>query len=201
MITTLGVSGIEGSFSEEAAMLYAAREGIHSTLVYLEDMDGVLSEIEKGRIDIGIFPVVNLKAGLVKPAFLAMGKYRFTPIDDLRLTVEQCLLTFPGTPLSNITTIASHPQGLVQCQRYLQEKCSDKALLPWSNTAKAAKDVSEGILPKTTAVIASARTAKLYGLNLLAKGIEDEKPNITVFLLAKKYLGKPSKKEKISCKR
>lgn len=201
MVMTLGVSGIEGSFSEEAALLYATREGIHPTLVYLNDMEGVLAEIEKGTLDMGIFPVVNLRAGLVKPAFFAMGKYRFTPIDDIRLTVAHCLLVLPGMTLTNITAVASHPQGLAQCQRYLQDKCANKALLPWNNTAKAAKDVSEGILSKTTAVIASARTAKLYGLTIWAEGIEDEKPNITVFLLAKKYTDEPPKKGKTSWNR
>ena len=73
----LGLSGAPGSFSEEAALLYAEREGLKSDLKYLIDMEGVLAALTRGEIDKGIFPVVNNQGGLVKQAFQAMGKYLF----------------------------------------------------------------------------------------------------------------------------
>ena len=118
----LGVSGDVGSFSEEAALHYAKQKNMNASLVYLIDMEGVLTAIEGNEIELGILPVVNLQGGLVKPAFQAMGKHLFTPVDELWLHVQQCLLVLPGTKSHQITSIASHPQGIAQCEQYLQNK-------------------------------------------------------------------------------
>ena len=187
MTTQLGVSGIEGSFSEEAALLYTKRVGIKPSLVYLNDMEGVLTAIETGQIDIGIFPVVNLRGGLVKSAFLAMGNHLFTPIDELWLEVRHCLLVVPGTTFNQIKKIVSHPQGLAQCENYLQEKLKEVERVESINTAKAAKDLAEGNLSSCTAVIAAEHAAQMYHLEVLAKNIQDSNPNLTAFILAKKH--------------
>ena len=185
MKTLLGVSGDAGSFSEEAAFLYMKRASINASLVYLMDMEGVLSAIEKHEIDLGILPVVNLQGGLVKPAFQAMGKHLFLPFDELWLEVMQCLLVLPGTRLNQITNIVSHPQGLAQCRHYLLKEFKKVKLVEWINTAKAAKDLAEGKLSSCTAVIASERSAQLYGLDIMAKNIQDSNPNLTAFILVK----------------
>lgn len=181
----LGLSGDMGSFSEEAALMYANREKINPSLIHLIDMEGVLAAIEGREIELGIFPVVNLLGGLVKPAFLAMGKHAFTPIDDLWLTVQQCLLVLPGTKAHQISEIVSHPQGLAQCQQYLQKQFQGIPQRQWADTAKAAKDLSTGNLSPSTAVIAPERCASLYGLEVLAKNIQDSNPNLTAFIVVK----------------
>jgi prephenate dehydratase len=182
----LGLSGDLGSFSEEAALLYASKEKLNPTLIHLMDMEGVLSAIEREKIELGIFPVVNLLGGLVKPAFLAMGKHAFTPIHDLWLPIQQCLLVLPGTKIHQISQIVSHAQGLAQCQKYLQNQFKDIPQAEWIDTAKAAKDLSTGNLSPSTAVIAPEGCANLYGLEVLAKNIQDSSPNLTAFIVVKK---------------
>ncbi|MCW8444788.1 chorismate mutase [Fluoribacter gormanii] len=187
MITLFGISGDAGSFSEEAALIYAKQTGIAPALVHLLDMEGVLDAIENETIDLGILPVVNLLGGLVRPAFLAMGKHLFTPIDELWHEINQCLLVRPGVRFHQITHIVSHPQGLAQCRRLLQKKFKDTEQIEWIDTAKAAKDLAEGTLPAHAAVIAPARCAQLYGLEIKAADIQDSKPNRTAFILVKKH--------------
>jgi len=185
----LGVSGDKGSFSEEAAELYMMRENVHATLDYLIDMEGVLAAVETDVVDIGIFPVVNLLGGLVKPAFIAMGRHAFTPIDALWLEVHQCLLAWPGTTYEQITTIVSHPQGLAQCQRFLDHTFKGMERQAWIDTAKAVRDLAEGQLPRTTAVIAPARSASIYHMEILARDIQDKTPNLTAFMVVTSYTG------------
>jgi prephenate dehydratase len=185
MSITMGVSGDRGSFSEEGALLYARRKHIHPSLRYLIDMEGVLAAIEKKEIDLGILPVVNLQGGLVKPAFQAMGKHLFNPIDELWLDVRQCLLVLPGTVRQQIKKIVSHSQGLIQCREYLQKEFSNAELGEWCDTAKAANDLAKGLFPPGTAVIAPERSAELYGLEILASSIQDSTPNLTAFILVK----------------
>ncbi len=95
--TTLAVSGDAGSFSEEAGIVYASREGFESSMIYAIDMEGVLTAVEKGQAELGIFPVVNSRGGLVQTAFEAMGHHLFTLVDEIWIEVQQCLLVKPGT--------------------------------------------------------------------------------------------------------
>jgi len=183
---TLAVSGAPGSFSEEAGLLYAQRNGFQPQIVYAIDMEGVLAALDKGKAELGIFPVVNSRGGLVQTAFEAMGKHFFTFLDELWLEVYQCLMTKPGTQMKNIKKIATHPQAISQCERYIQRELPKCKLLEWEDTAKAAKDLAEGKLTKDTAVIAPARSAQIYGLKILAKGIQDQHPNLTTFIIVKK---------------
>lgn len=180
-----GISGDLGSFSEEAALRYARQKNITPSLVYLMDMEGVLAAIESKAIVLGILPIVNLKGGLVKPALHAMGKHLFTPIDELWLDVQQCLLVLPGTQSHQITHIVSHPQGLAQCEHYLQKKYPNIEQITWCDTAKAAKDLAAGNLAACTAVIAPERCAQLYGLQVMARNIQDSDRNLTAFIVVK----------------
>ena len=177
-----------GSFSEAAAFRYADLGHKSLSLVYLMDTEGVLLALEKRTINIGLFPVVNRNGGLVQAAFEAMGNHLFTPIDELWLEIEHCLLALPGVSLQDITTLASHPQGFAQSAHYLQKNCVGKRRLEWVNTAKAAKDLAEGILPPSTAVIASKRSAELYGLHIMATAIQDHHPNETAFIVVQHHL-------------
>jgi len=183
----LGVSGDAGSFSEEAALQYAQRIGISPQLHYLIDMEGVLAAIETDKVDIGIFPVVNLNGGLVNMAFKAMGNHLFTPIDEIWLEIHQNLLALPGVTINQIQSIASHPQAFAQCRNFLEEEMDHAEIIHWQDTAKAAKDLSEGLLTPTTAVIAPECSAPIYGLKVLKTNIQDRNPNLTAFILVKKH--------------
>lgn len=181
----IGVSGDVGSFSEEAGLIYAAKahDG-KQEIRYLIDMDGVLSALNRGEIDVGVFPFVNYNSGIVWPAFSAMGKYSFMPIDDLQLNVEQCLLGLEETNLSDVTTLYSYTPAFEQCKGFINHH--GFTTVDWGDTAKAARDLAAGILPKHSAVVGSIQAAKSYGLKVIKQGIQDLQPNITRFIVVKK---------------
>lgn len=187
-IIILAVSGDQGSFSEEAARAYAAREGFVPTIVYAIDMEGVLQILDRGEAELGIFPVVNSLGGLVQPAFEAMGKHNFQLVGQLALEVNQCLLVFPGMLKSQITAVATHPQALAQCTQYLKREFPSAHFMEWEDTAKAARDLKDGKLSPNTATIAPLRAAEVYGLEVLEKRIQDSNPNITTFIVVKSIL-------------
>ncbi len=186
MKITIALSGLAGSFSEEAALLYAQRQAKEADLVYALDMAGVLTALDERRAEYGIFPVVNSRGGLVREAFVAMGQHLFTLVDELWFEVYQCLMVLPGVVRSDIKKIATHPQAIAQCERYIRREFPNLELIEWADTAKAAEDLRGGMLSRDTAVIAPARSAELYGLDLIAKGIQDQHPNLTTFIIVKK---------------
>lgn len=180
-----GVSGLLGSFSHEAAL----KAFPQAELLFLLDMEGVLAALEKGEIDRGIFPVTNSVGGLVQTAFEAMGKHLFKVAGQVLLEVHQCILVHPDS--TEIHAVASHPQALTQCARTLATQHPNWEKVEWSDTASAARDLATGKLPKTTAVLAPAAAAQQYGLKVLATNVEDQKPNITTFLLVEKLTNAP----------
>ncbi len=177
--------GAEGSFSEEAARTYIEKENIaDAELAYLISAENVLSGLERGEIDLGIFPIENSNGGIVIEAVYAMAKHRFQVKKMFEIDVHQNLLVMPGVNADQITKITSHDQALKQCRMYLKRKWPGVDVEEYADTAKAAKDLSEGTLAPTTAVIASRMAAEIYGLDILEESIQDLKFNYTSFVVA-----------------
>lgn len=184
MTTKIGVSGDVGSFSEEVGLNYIKKACLNnSELLYLIDMHGVMSSLNDGKIDIGIFPVVNNNSGLVWPAFEAMGKYNFKIIDELHLDVQQCIFAKKMLELKDVSAIYSYTPAFNQCKIFLQDEASGIRKVDWGDMAKAARDLSQGVLPEDVAVIGSRRAAEAYNLKILASNIQDVKPNVTMFVV------------------
>lgn len=181
-VTVVGVSGDKGSFSEEAALLYAKNNKLELKINYLIDAEGVLAALNNQQIKMGIFPLMNTSGGLVNMALDAMGKYPFEVKGELQLQINHCLLAKPGMKLTEIKNIVSHSQPLKQCQQYLK-KIGFIDNLEYQDTALAAKHLAENKLPDHSAVIAPESAAKLYGLDILARNIQDANPNLTTFII------------------
>lgn len=181
--------GAEGSFSEEAARTYIAKEDITDVeLAYLISAENVLSALEAGSIDLGIFPIENSNGGIVIEAVYAMAKHRFTVQKMFEIDVHQNLLVKKGINPDQITKITSHDQALKQCRMYLKRKWNGIDIEEYEDTAKAAKDLAEGILSPTTAVIASRAAAALYDLDILEESVQDLKFNYTSFVVAEPFI-------------
>ena len=186
MATRIGVSGDRGSFSEEAGLLYAMRIGLEPEIIHSIDMEGVLSKLDEGAIELGIFPVVNSRGGLVQTAFEAIGRHLFQLEDELWMEIHHCMLVVPGVVKEDLKQIATHPQSFSQCERHLRREYNGLRHINWEDTAKAAKDLAQGVLSRDTAVIAPTRSAQIYNLEILEKGIQDNYPNLTTFIIVKK---------------
>ncbi len=183
----MGVSGGKGSFSEEAANYYCHKYKIKNyKLAYLISAERVLSNLTKDRIDTGVFPIENSNGGFVYEAVYAMAKYSFKIRHIFEIDVRQNLLVLPNIKLNQIKKIASHQQALRQCRMYLKRKWPNVELIEWPDTAKAAQDLSKGVLNPDTAVITPRGCAELYKLKLFEENIQDLKFNFTTFLAVKK---------------
>lgn len=183
----IGISGARGSFSEEAARVYARAQGVkQSTPSYLITVENVLISLEKGNISLGIFPIENSNGGVVLEAVHAMAKHRFSIKKIFEIDVHHNLLVRRGVSAGSIKTVVSHEQAIKQCRMYLKRRWPKVKIREYADTAKAAEDLSRGKLPKTTAVIASLAAARLHKLDILEESIQDLKFNYTSFIAAGK---------------
>lgn len=181
----IGIMGATGSFSEQAAELYRDTHKLSDIdLAPLVSAEAVLSAVEGGSIDKGIFPIENSNGGIVIEAVHAMAAHRFRIEQMFELDVHHMLLVKEGVTASSITAITSHDQALKQCRMYLKRVWPDADIAPYADTAQAAADLAAGSLPTATAVIAPRRCAELYGLSILEASIQDLKFNYTTFVVA-----------------
>jgi len=179
----IGISGAKGSFSEEAAREYAKGASLKDfSLEYLISVENVLASLEKGDIDLGVFPIANSTGGVVTEAEAAVAKHRFSIRKLFGIDIRQNLLAQKGVSKEDITAIVSHDQALKQCRAYLKKNWPKAELKEYEDTAKAAEDLASGKLPSTTAVIASKTAADVYGLQVLEASIQDLTSNFTTFL-------------------
>lgn len=186
--------GAHGSFSEQAGETYLRNAHIEGgEIVPLVRAEVVLTELEAGTIDKGIFPIENSNGGIVIEAVHAMAKHKFTIERMFEIDVHHMLLVKPGVTASEITMVTSHDQALKQCRMYLKRKWPTVDIKEYPDTALAAKALHEGELPPSTAVIAPKGCAKLYDLEILEESIQDLKFNYTNFIVAVPFTEEGSK--------
>ena len=153
--------------------------------MYFASFEAVFAAIERGLCRYGVLPLENSTAGSVNAIYDLMMKHDFRIVRSVRLKVDHNLLVKPGTKRSDITEIYSHQQALSQCEQYLQA-FPDVKVIPCENTAVAAQKVAEG--DGHAAALSSRSCMKLYGLECLEAGVQDQGSNFTRFICISKNL-------------
>lgn len=185
----IGLAGVAGSFSEIAALTYAKDVGdLAPDLKYLTHPNSVLDALDAGDIDVGIFAIENSTGGVVTEYLPAIAEHQFKIDKIFEIPVDHMLLAKQGKHAADITKVVSQRQALRQCRMYLQRQWPNVEVDEYIDTATAAKDLAEGTLQDSVAVVASARAGELYGLARLDEKIQDLKFNYTVFIAAKKFV-------------
>ena len=189
-MTTIGIQGGKGSFSEEASNIFCKNHGLTDfKIIYQISSEHVLAGIENGKTDYGIIAMENAQGGVVIESVEALSKYRCDIVEMFHIPVNQNLLGVEGTNIGDIMEIHSHQQALRQCKDYLSEHFWSRPLIEEDDTAEAARRLAEGKLPSNVAVIANKACAELYNLEILQESIHDLKHNLTLFLGIKKLGG------------
>ena len=144
----------------------------------------VFDAVQNGDAQFGVLPFENSNAGDVSAVLDLLYAHPGLKVARMcDLPIRQDLLALPGAQLSEIKTVISHQQALAQSGPFL--KLHHFATKAWGNTADAARYVAEQG-DQTLAAIASAETAKLYGLQILAEGVNEDGDNTTRFIVIEK---------------
>jgi prephenate dehydratase len=139
----------------------------------------VFSSVEQGACERGMLPIENSLAGSIHRNYDLLLQHSLAIVGEFHLRVEHCLIGLPGVSMDEIHTVISHPQALAQCDGYLRKL--GIATSAAYDTAGSVRIISEKG-DRSQAAIASRRAAKLYGMSILAEGIEDNAANFTRFL-------------------
>lgn len=169
--------GAEGAYSQMAMEEYF---GAQVNSFHVNTFRDAMSAIDEGSADFAVLPIENSTAGIVSEIYDLLVEFENYIVGEQILQIEHCLLAVPGTELSEIETVYSHPQSLMQSARYLNSQGWQQ--ISMQNNAFAARKVSEE-KKKNQAAIASELAGKIYGLEVLKKGINQSSTNSTRFII------------------
>lgn len=175
----IAIQGESGSFHEVAARQYFNYDEIE--IVPCSSFDLTLNTLKANEADFAVMAIENARSGSILYNYTLIRESGMKILGEHNLRIKQNLMALPGQTMADIHEVRSHPIALAQCMTFLSQY-PYLILIESDDTAGSARQISEHQL-KGVAAIAPSNAAKIYGLNLLASGIETYKQNYTRFLI------------------
>ncbi len=170
--------GVNGSYTEQAM---EECFGTKITSFPAKTFRDVMEAVAQGVADYGVLPIENTTTGGITDIYDLLVEYDNHIIAEHVIKVEQALLALPGAKLDEICKVYSHPQGILQSRKFLEQYPKMETIEEGSTAGCAKKILEDQDLRQ--AAIASVRAAKTYGLEVLASHINHEDSNSTRFII------------------
>jgi len=168
--------GPPGTFTEAAVFKHFGRS---VTAVPFDSIDAVFREVAAGTSDYGVVPVENSTEGVVNHTLDSFMQSTLSICGEVETRIHHCLLG-KANNVDGITRLYSHQQSLAQCRRWLDANLPGVDRVSVNSNAEAARRCVD---EPGAAAVAGEVAARTYGLELIAKNIEDEPSNTTRFLV------------------
>lgn len=185
------IQGYPGAFHEIAARFCFAETDIE--IVPALTFEELVRRIETGDgADAGLMAIENTLAGSLMSNYKLLNQSSLTIIGEVYLRIKQNLMALPGKTIEDLREVHSHPIAIEQCREFFRQHPHIR-LVEIEDTALAARHIRDKQLEDVGA-IASTLAAGMYGMEILAPGIETNKLNFTRFLvLAPSHAAQPVK--------
>lgn len=178
MSQRLAYLGPQGTFSEEAALLYSSR----GELVPFPSISAVAQAVLRGEAGEGVVPIENSIEGSVAETLdLLIHEPRLFLRGEVVLPIRLYLLARPGTELEQVSVVFSHPQALGQCRQFLRRYLPGTREVAALSTASAVEAMMAD--SQHAAAIATRRAGKLFHARVIARRIQDYPVNLTRFVV------------------
>jgi prephenate dehydratase len=175
----IAIQGETGSFHEVAARQYFNYDELE--IIPCSTFDLELNTLKGGEVDFAVMAIENARSGSILYNYTLLRESGMKILGEHNLRIKQNLMALPNQKITDIREIRSHPIALAQCMTFLNQ-FPGLTLIESDDTAGSAKQISEtGVMG--VAAIGPAHAAEIYGLEILAPGIETYKQNYTRFLV------------------
>lgn len=170
--------GDPGSYTEQA-MEDCFETGIQC--MHASTFREIMDAVQNGTADYGILPIENSSTGGILDTYDLLLEYKNYIVGEHIIKINHALVGLPGSQISNLKTIYSHKQGILQCQPFF-EAHPEITPVEYLSTSAGAKKVLDD-QDKTQGAIASHRAANYYGLSILKEPLNYEAQNSTRFII------------------
>lgn len=174
----VAIQGGNGAFHEIAARHYFDSE---IRVKSCETFEEITKAISNNEVDYGIMAIENTVGGSLIPNYVLLKESPVKIIGEEYLRIRQNLVALKGQQIEDLKEVHSHYMAIAQCRKFFTNHTHIK-LVESTDTALSAAEIKEHNLENRGA-ISSDLAAKLYGLEILASGIETNKRNYTRFLI------------------
>lgn len=178
---TVVYQGVPGAYSYQAMINYFGKDVNNFNVKTFKE---AMESIRDGKADYAVLPIENSTAGSVSDVYDLLVEFDNYIVDYTDVIVRHALLGTQDATIDDIKTVYSHPQGLMQCHKFLEEH-KEWQQIAQANTAGSAKKVVEENI-KSQAAIASTVAAEIYGLKVLEENISYNDKNTTRFIIVSK---------------
>jgi prephenate dehydratase len=179
----VSIQGYAGAFHEVAARHCFQNQPLEIVPAHtFEDLVGMVEAQEEA--DIGLMAIENTLAGSIMRNYTLLQQSGLHITGEVFLRIKQNLMVLPGVPIESLREVHSHPMAIAQCREFFAQYPSIR-LVETVDTALSAREISENGWSHIGA-IASTLAAEMYGLDIIAPGIETNKKNHTRFLVLEK---------------
>ena len=170
--------GVPGAYSQQAMIKYFGKDVENFNVKTFRD---AFEAVKDGRADYAVLPIENSTAGIVEDVNDLLYEYDNYIVAETDVLVRHALIGTQDATIEDIKTVYSHPQGLMQCEEYLDEH-EEWQRIAKENTAGSARKVMKDN-DKSHAAIASVIAAEIYGLKVLEDNINHNDKNTTRFII------------------
>ena len=174
----VAIQGIAGCYHDIAARNYY--EGEEIEIIPCNTFPDVISTIKKDPSIVGLMAIENTIAGSLLQNHELIRESGLKVTGEYKLRISHSLVALPGTSIHDITEVNSHPIALMQCTEFLNTLPNAK-VVEKEDTAMSARWIAENHI-EGHAAICGKLAAEIYGMEVLAEGIETNKRNFTRFL-------------------
>ena len=174
----VAIQGIAGCYHDIAARNYY--EGEEIEIIPCNTFPDVISTIKKDPSVVGLMAIENTIAGSLLQNHELIRESGLKVTGEYKLRISHSLVALPGTSIHDITEVNSHPIALMQCMEFLNTLPNAK-VVEKEDTAMSARWIAENHI-EGHAAICGKLAAEIYGMEVLAEGIETNKRNFTRFL-------------------
>ena len=175
----VAIQGIGGCNHYIAAKLFFKNDNIQT--IDCDTFKELAGHVVKDPSVLGIMAIENTIAGSLLQNYKILKENKLVIVGEYKLRITHALVAMPGVEVGDIKEINTHPMAFMQCEEFLNTLPNVK-LVEKEDTAGSAKWIKENNL-RDHAAICPAGAAELYGMNVLADGIETNKRNFTRFLI------------------
>lgn len=191
----VGFLGPKGTFSQQALVAFMGNNNFEG--VEFTSIPSILQAVAQNTVGEAIVPMENsIEGGINATIDMLSAESCLYIKNEFILHVEQNLLSLAGTSINNITRVLSHPQPIGQCSKYINNILGNAVISFTSSTAAAAAEVRSGV--NGLAAIGPKLAGDIYGLEILASGIQDDDNNFTRFVIVSKSDSPRTGKDKTS---
>ncbi len=174
----IAIQGVRGSFHHLVAQQYFGDQVVVDECMSFPE---VVQSLLAGRSREAVMAIENSIAGSILPNYALIDENSLHVTGEYYMPVNMNLMALPGQKISDIKKVYSHPMALLQCKEFFKDHRHIK-LIEDEDTAEVARRISQN-QSTGIAALASKAAAEIFGLEILAEGIQTKKSNATRFLI------------------